>query len=668
MKSQDSYTVDPEPAADLARWAIERARKARQLADARARADALTAQLQSPAAQAAMQARAVAQTELTKLASAELTAQSIADEADTAAARFESGDLLDAQARLDQATRDIADALALLLREASTSVSLTAAVDGSALRERYRRALATTPPTWDHTTIPFLATPTGVVDPDLRLPIVDPSAGSEYQRLLSVLDRLDDRVDSIADLMTAESVHQMVQGNPARAGGALEIAASGLVPDELDVIAAPRPGHDVLHRLLILVDPALQPAWPVRVDSLAARADPLAAAWVSGLLPDPAGAVAVVDGIDVPADELGLDPLDWLRMATAPAELAARIAAAVGATGQVEVDLAGLGDLLAAAAAAGRLLGRVRAAGPDDLAHPHATPAPADPTDLRSRVKALQDAVTSLTSALENGEPSVALLLKAAALGVPEAVPSTADPAVLRSLADAAIARLRARLADPLASDATADACRARVERLCGVRLPLLTTFPVPLDPAARDDLEPGATRLSGATPAAVRDWIADQARVAPATAALRACLDLAEVLGARERLDPRVTQLPITTPDVWAGATDVPRAGAVSLVVQSSYGAALPDAAAGMVVEAWNQEVAAPSRQAGVAVHHDRPEGQPPSALLVAVHPDPAGSTPTWDLDTLLGIVTAALALARHRVVAAERRDRAGVSLPDPA
>ena len=92
---------------------------------------------------------------------------------------------------------------------------------------------------------------------------------------------------TVADLITAEAVHQLVQGNPVRSGAALDVAASGSVPDELEVIRTPRPAYDTTHRVLVLIDPALTPAWGLTAD-VGAHADPVLAAWLSRHLPNPA--------------------------------------------------------------------------------------------------------------------------------------------------------------------------------------------------------------------------------------------------------------------------------------------------------------------------------------------------------------------------------------------
>ena len=77
---------------------------------------------------------------------------------------------------------------------------------GSALRGRWRTGVADA--RWDVTTIPF---------GDARR-AARALARREQQAIDAELRALDDAVDALADLLVAESVHQVVQGNPQRAG------------------------------------------------------------------------------------------------------------------------------------------------------------------------------------------------------------------------------------------------------------------------------------------------------------------------------------------------------------------------------------------------------------------------------------------------------------------
>jgi hypothetical protein len=393
--------------------------------------------------------------------------------------------------------------------------------------------------------------------------------------------------------------------------------------------------------------------------------------------------------------ELDLDVFGWIRVAANPPELEYRLNAAAQRgwravnsepppDSHIELgDRSGLGDLLAAARAAGDLLTSARALDPADLAHPAGPDAP-PPTAatvelVAQRIRAVETWLDQLVTDLEAAQPTVPstvdLLLLAASAGAAEAVPPpAADASVLATLAAAAAARLRPRRAaspftvDPADPAGSLARARARSEELSGVQLPVAATFPNPLDATATADLASGATRLAGADRASVRAWLLAHARVRPAIAAFLAALDLAEVLGAAEHLDPRVTQVPTQPVDSWVGTAPSPRAGAVGIVVHSGYADRPPAIVAGLLLDAYSQAVPANGHDTGVAFHYDQPDAAPPQALLVAVHPDPSPqrAAGTWDLDTLLGVVASTFALARDRATAAELCTTAGVEVPD--
>ena len=724
MAMRDEFTVDPEDSGALVAWTAERTALLRSLDTAQRRVATLDTILATPAAGAAQQESAAAHAALDQARAAAAAAQAHSDAAEAEARRFEANEVAAAAVAADEATLAVSQALAELLRDSAVSTSVTAAVDGLALRERYRVATSVSPPAWDHTTIPFPAGPGDVIDPELTLPAVDPAADSDHRRLLAVLDRLDERVDTVADLTTAESVHQLVAGNATRSGGSLAVAAEGRVPDAFDVIRTPRRGHDVVHRLIALTDPAAPAPWTVPHPGPAAALDPVSTGWAAGLLPDPARITVrlrlvgpdgadLADPLDLPLSALGLDALGWVRVAAGGPELDLRLARAAEAARRAQGDPSpegrtvvddtralgdlGLADLLAAAQATGRVLAAARALAPQDLAHPAAPDAPA-PTAaaadrVAQRVRAAETWTVALTDDLEAAAvaapttpdpgPLLGRLLDAAAAGVAEALPHPGGPAVpdaalLRALAGAAAGRLRLRLAatpfaaDPADPAGTLARARARADELAGMRLPLPAELAPALDPTTKGDLAAGANRLGGADAPTVRAWLLDQARVRPATRALADALDLADVLGATALLDPRVAQLPATSPDTWAGAIATPPPGTVSLVVQATYGSAVPATVAGLVVDEWSQPVADDGHDSGLAFHYDRPDAAPPQAVLVAVHPNPDpepapdGTPGTWDLDTLLDVVTSTLALAQDRATAAERAHTGGIEVPD--
>ena len=78
------------------------------------------------------------------------------------------------------------------------------------------------------------------------------------------LNALADSVDAVSDALMAESVYQVVRGNPLRAASTVESIAGGETPPpELEVVRTPRTGIALTHRLVTLFsgDPQLPPEW-----------------------------------------------------------------------------------------------------------------------------------------------------------------------------------------------------------------------------------------------------------------------------------------------------------------------------------------------------------------------------------------------------------------------
>ena len=505
MPIQTIDLTGPENVPGSRAWAAQHGVAAAALSLAAARRAVLADAVSQPGAQRMLvdvrnTAAAVAAAELALAAAIEAQ-----DAADHAVSAYRGDELAAAQAAVDAATAAVAAELARLLAEATTSTVLTSTIDGLALRDRFRTATAAQPPAWDMTTIPFRASPGDLpLDPQLRLPAV---GQPDQLALLEVLTALDERVDAIVNLVAAEAVHQLVNGNLVRSGAALDVASSGAVPDVLDVVRTPTPGHDTTHRLVVLLDAAAAPPWTGATVSAAADVDPATAAWAATVVPDPArvhlvarlvdGSGAVVATQPFTADRLGLDPLDWLRVAADPGELTARVARLAGdgwppdVSGQVRVadpepvppadpgpgggpGALVLTDLLHAAQAARALLARVRALQPADLAPPTAPAPPADPAiaaEASRRVAVAQarlDAVLAdLPAAAAPGSAAghvLDALFAASALGVAEATPQldvvpaagtggTAAPWSVeqgRAQATLALVRLRAATRRPL--------------------------------------------------------------------------------------------------------------------------------------------------------------------------------------------------------------------------
>src|SRR5439155_13216675 len=112
---------------------------------------------------------------------------------------------------------------------------------------------------------------------------------TEYGYLASILDSLEQTLDSAGDALTAESVHQLVQGNVARTSATLDATCSGDAPvPELLFPNTPYGGSSITHRLFALfTGSAGASSWPGSSTSLRARLEPVLGQWVASQLGDP---------------------------------------------------------------------------------------------------------------------------------------------------------------------------------------------------------------------------------------------------------------------------------------------------------------------------------------------------------------------------------------------
>lgn len=228
--------------------------------------------------------------------------------------RFERGLHEHAGVRLDrfiQPFRELAPLVARKIEGASEPVDSIAArnvVDGLALERLFRAG--------------------GIVFGTGGLPA--PTAG-ERDALMAELRALDDAVDAVGDAVLAESVYQLVQGNPLRAGSTLDAVAGGEAPPpELEVARTPRSGVVVTHRVMVLFsgEPAPPAGWRTSAFRARAQAEPHLNAWAARLLGNPTrvrcrgeyldphtGAVVSPPGVvEVSLGELELSPLDVICM------------------------------------------------------------------------------------------------------------------------------------------------------------------------------------------------------------------------------------------------------------------------------------------------------------------------------------------------------------------
>jgi hypothetical protein len=81
-----------------------------------------------------------------------------------------------------------------------------------------------------------------------------PEEKAAHAAIVDELNKLDGVVDAVGDLITAESVYQVVRGNVAAAGANLDALARGLQPPDPEIARSPRGGVGVTHRVALAWD------------------------------------------------------------------------------------------------------------------------------------------------------------------------------------------------------------------------------------------------------------------------------------------------------------------------------------------------------------------------------------------------------------------------------
>jgi hypothetical protein len=504
----------------------------------------------------------------------------------------------------------------------------------------------------------------------------------------AVLDALNDAVDAVADVLTAESVFQAVQGNPMAAAATLDTMASGVMPPRPAVVRTPLGGISFTQRLIVALGAGAAPAagnWGARTPR--AAAEPYLDDWVGRLLGAPAGTGCTVhlpngstDAVTLAA--LGLRPLDVVALATTPpsgagaTELDCRVLAAASAPDGSHIDYAtgGTSHTLAAvlelARTIGDLLAVARPMMPSDLVAPAdagtATIRAADAQEAAARARAAVQQLRDATHALDVAQKAVATslaanqapanadvaalrtaLTKAASFGALGAYPSAdATPADLAAAGDAIVKELGGRAAAAPALDATDPAALASVaidaiHAVFGRAFLFLPKLVAPLAvPLAASAALVGDPHLP-------RRALQQLARVRPRLMRWRAMWLYGQALGAAPPAFD-IVQYPKAT--AWAGRPGAVIApGTVSLILHRPTQAAAESGWTGFVVDEWNETVPSDVQKTSVSFRYETPIAEAPQAVLIAVPPDAA--TP-WDTDTLIDTVRETLMLAKIRGV----------------
>lgn len=496
--------------------------------------------------------------------------------------------------------------------------------------------------------------------------------------------------DAVADLLLAESVHQLVVGNPARAAATMDVLGAGeAVPPEPDVVRTPRAGITISHRIAILIaGTSTQPYRGWNADAPRSRAEPRLEAWAQGVLGDPAAIRIVSDNLKTLADA-GLSALDVLYDAdgdtVAGSTLGRRLRLTFELTDKELPLLAPVWELAAmlrARLAAGRALDVADLGFPVSEDEQRREPNSVEILDRAKTAKQelIAAAVTGSWEAMAPYGIRPAASSPTLDLSVDEqarALAAMVDEAQ-RRVSAAGQLLLRAEVAKPPA--VIAELARQTIAVVFGAQflaLPLLGEAKnIGSDPWAKAAGPAGVGARPGAD---IRPWLARAGVLRPAVSMYGETLLVREAQGRPAHL--RVVQTPADAYGTWAALPfpdrKPPKEPLRSMVaeVAGDPGTDLTGSLAGVVLDEWveilpkrvevgdlaNETELKDVTTTGIALNANAPGARPPQAILIALSADGAA----WNGERLAKVLDEALALAQIRGVTLDQLPYVGHYLP---
>jgi hypothetical protein len=595
--------------------------------------------------------------------------------------------------------------------QAQEAVAANNVVDGIALVELYRK---------DQNAVRNALKDAPRNNPYLKAGDWKAPTDEQWKAIQAILAAADSAAASAADLLLAESVHQLAQGNMSGAAAALDSLGGGdAPPPQPDVVRTPARGAPFTHRIVIAAPAAAAaPAAGWSAARPRALAEPRLEQWAQARLGNASSIIVSVapNGARTTLDAAGLCALDVIYDSDDRSRLEQRIRAAIPALPPLQpladrADRAwpagslAVGDVVTYAASLRALLANAQPARPSDFVN--APPAregdfarPSDPpprtflaaevlgawgrvTAARGGLEACRDHLTQALAHYSDSDPAGAVALRkaledVAAYGVVTPIaPNERLRAVAQMAADEATHRL-AQAAAALTGAPDEGKVAATGAALFGDGFWVLPA----LGPPATPDLLSVALSPAAPTPAPpraeVRRFIRDTASVRVAVGRFSEALLLADALGRPAPL--RVAQLAAPgTAAAWVGgaldpAQPTPDAPVTNLVLDAPPALGPAEAMAALVIDGWVDVVPASERRgagpndpiderrvSGVAVNAPAASARPPQALLLAVSPDGA----RWTTDALLKTLTETVEMAKLRLVTLEHTLGAARVLP---
>jgi hypothetical protein len=534
----------------------------------------------------------------------------------------------------------------------------------------------------------------------------DPPTPDEEKSIRAAIESAISASDAVADLLLAESVHQLAQGNMARSAAALDSAGSGEAqPVEPTVVQSPAQGVRFTHRLMIAVtgDGA---AWSTSRPR--AKAAPRLENWAGTRLGAPSQVVVHVSagGVRTMLDSSGLAALDLIYESVDSARVERSIRAALPAIPAGDAltskrdpawpaGLRSVHEVIELAGSLHGVLAQARPAIPADFAGPDDIPARPprviDTTDLsglKTRAQSAQGALAAAANDVQTQLPApagapidvaalTAALQNLAGYGI--ATPSATGDTLI-TVAELALAEAQRRVATAsalLLGSFDAKAATDVGQALFGAGFWML---PLISPPPGGDPLTLAIAAGTVTPPAgAIRRFLRDTASVRGAVARYTETLLLGDAIDRRPKLAVGQIADPSDAPTLrWAGGTfdlavPSPQRPVTDIVFESpsSY---LGGATAALVIDGWvdivplrrkrgtsGAEVIDERITSGLAVNAAAAAARPPQSILLAVSPDGA----RWTADRIVATLSDTLELAKIRAVTLERTNGIARLLP---
>ncbi|MFZ3493294.1 hypothetical protein ACODT5_08700 [Streptomyces sp. 5.8] len=506
-----------------------------------------------------------------------------------------------------------------------------------------------------------------------------PMTGPEEKAVRRHLVSLRDDLDAVADLLLAESVHQLTQGNPDRAGATLaSLAAGGQPPPRPQILDTPRRGVPVSHRVLVVVPEGAARAagWDgaQQIVRPRAKAEPrldtwaghqlgatgrirLRAAWLRPGQTDGGGTATVtehawpltrycaLDVVALAATGRLRTVLERELLPQRPSNVttdAIPVLRPGRASGWARTAL-DIAQVEALGTAVAGVLAAARPGTAAELASAHNPPGPAADPQFTARA---QEAFDGLRAAV-----AVEDLDALAAYGVTGPPTGPAGEQADQLAAALRVAQERLTLARQETERGGPGAAAAVLEAVFGPGFRAVGLSAPPDGATVDDSFGPGLDR-GGDTLLVPGDWVELMGTVRPGTGALADLLlhTGAAATGAGYAL--RIGQVPFATGDRWVGARRRPEdeeKPATGLVVHGPVQPLTAGNAAVLAVDAWSELIPAQRHTAGATFHYDAPGARAPQAVLLAV--PPVIGAP-WTPDVLAATVGEAFDLAKLRLV----------------